>query len=544
MPVAPTGPVALDPYHGEDRRRIAGPVPSPFGRPYAAALAAVVVLAVVLVSVEIFSPASADKALRLLQLLQMASLLVAVAVGGLALGRWYLTGDTPALWIGVALLTYGIVRLAVVELTPLVLGTGMGWTQWLRPASQLVVIALLLRAATIVPVSAKVSGPRVALIAATGVVVTAVALRFVPVVATLLDGAGGPAPRSYEVSNLFGVMPVAYLALAVAFMLRARRRQRWLFAGLGLLLVTLAAGDFVRVLGPAPLEAALLGEEVLRLTGLLFALIGGTREILFTYRDTSVRLAQSEYTAMTAQERIRAGQAEAEERAHEARSALAAIEGATRTLEHYRDRLPPETQAALSTAVSGEIRRLQRLVSVEQPSDEISAFDVAACLAPVVASERARQARIQVDIASDLMVLGRSGATAQVAQTLFDNARIYAPGSALTVRGEVEPGWVTVRVEDRGPGVAPDERDVIFERGSRGANAGRHSGSGLGLYVAAELMRDQGGRLWVDDREGGGASFAFSLPAAELEAEEVADGLDDAPQIVEDRSLRPVDRGH
>jgi len=76
--------------------------------------------------------------------------------------------------------------------------------------------------------------------------------------------------------------------------------------------------------------------------------------------------------------------------------------------------------------------------------------------------------------------------------------------------------WITV--EDRGPGVAPSERELIFERFARGGVAGRRSGSegaGLGLALVDEHVRLHRGRVWVDDRPDGldGARFVIELPA-------------------------------
>jgi len=368
-------------------------------------------------------------------------------------------------------------------------------------------------------------------------------LRFAPPVATFIDGAQAAAPRQYGVVNDLGIVPYAWTAIGITFAIQGARRRRWLFAWLGLALLCLALGDVARVLAPPPISAGLLSKEVLRLLGMLLALHGATREILYTYRDSSTRLARSEYTAMSAEERIREGQAAAEERAHEARSALAAIEGATRTLEHYRDRLPQETQAALSTAISGEIRRLQRLVSVEESSGEIAEFSLAESLAPIVASERARGVLVDVRVAGDLNVVGRASATEQVIQTLFDNARRYAPGSRMTVRAERDDGWVVLRIEDRGPGVPPEQREAIFQRGVRGDNASDIAGSGLGLYVAAKLMQDQGAELWVDDRPGGGASFAMALTAGSSDRpEETVERLEQSRQVSDGGGLSATRR--
>jgi signal transduction histidine kinase len=515
MSTQATGGPGPAPYRGEDRRRIAGPVESPFGRPFL--LAVVLVIALFMIGAFVLQVSSTweQQARQLIQMLQTASFLVAIAVAAIAVSRWYLTSDAPALWIGVAFALYAVVRLGVAELLPLVMtGDGVAvLAGWVRPASQVLLIALLVRAVTMVPVASDITGPRLTLLAAVALVGLAAVMNLAPGVASVIDGAPSQAPRDYGLGSTVGIVPIAFLALAIAYTWRGYERRRWLFGWLGLALLSLAAGDAIRVIAPPPIEAGLLGKELLRLTGLLLVLNGATREILYTYRDSSTRLARSEYTAMTAQERIRVDQALAEERAHEARSALAAIEGATKTLEHYRDRLPPETQAALSTAVSGEIRRLQRLVSIDEAHADVQPFSLARTLAPVVASERARGVMVDVEVPTDLSAVGRTDAVEQVLQTLFDNARRYAPGSAVTVRAEQEGQWVVLRVEDRGPGVPADQRESIFRRGVRGDSAGDVPGSGLGLYVAATLMRDQSGRLWVDERPGGGASFAVALLA-------------------------------
>jgi len=545
MATQPTGG-PLTPYRGEDRRRVAGPVRAPIGRPYAIAGSVIVVTCVLLVLFLEVGPTWIAEAQLLVLLLQAAAFMLAIAVGFIAISRWYLTSDAPALWIGVAILIYGAVRLGVAELLPAVVPAG--WLSemsvWVRPASQIVTIALLVRAATVKPVSEGLSTWRLTGAALLAIAVLAVGFHWLPSLATATDGAQSTYPRSYSAVNQLGFIAVAMTVLGAAFTWHGQRRRRWLFTWLGLMLTTIALGDLVRVVAPPPVESGLLGKEIMRVMGLLAGLNGAAREILYTYRDSSTRLARSEYTAMTAQERIREGQAIAEERAHEARSALAAIEGATKTLERYRDRLPAETQASLAAAVSGEIQRLQRLVSVEHQPGEIGPFNLATALGPIVASERARGVDISVDVPAHLVVMGRTGSTEQVVQTLFDNARRYAPDSPVTVRAAQEHGWIVLRVEDRGPGVPEEERQAIFRRGVRGDRALDVPGSGLGLYVAAQLMQDQAGELWVDARDGGGASFAVALPSAELVAsQQTVESGDESGEISHDRGLR-VRRGH
>ncbi len=114
----------------------------------------------------------------------------------------------------------------------------------------------------------------------------------------------------------------------------------------------------------------------------------------------------------------------------------------------------------------------------------------------------------------DLVAIGSVADTAQVLANLLANVLRYAPGSALDLRGEQDGEWITVRVEDRGPGIPPGERARLLLRGARGAAGSDVAGSGLGLYVAARLMRGQGGDLRIEDRPGGGTSVVLTLQTA------------------------------
>lgn len=95
---------------------------------------------------------------------------------------------------------------------------------------------------------------------------------------------------------------------------------------------------------------------------------------------------------------------------------------------------------------------------------------------------------------------------------LIENAVRYssAPGAV-----EVAAGAGRLEVRDRGPGIAPDEHELVFERFHRG-RAGRAggSGSGLGLSIARELMRGWGGDVALDTRIGGGTVATIVLPGA------------------------------
>jgi len=105
---------------------------------------------------------------------------------------------------------------------------------------------------------------------------------------------------------------------------------------------------------------------------------------------------------------------------------------------------------------------------------------------------------------------------ARVIANLLDNAAKYGDGATAVSLRQVE-GAVQIAVEDQGPGVPPEDRQLIFDRFARGGIAGRRGSSegvGLGLALVAEHVRLHGGQVWVEDRIDGreGARFVVELP--------------------------------
>ena len=92
---------------------------------------------------------------------------------------------------------------------------------------------------------------------------------------------------------------------------------------------------------------------------------------------------------------------------------------------------------------------------------------------------------------------------------LIENALRYSP-SPSTVTIVDAPGRIEIR--DRGPGVPPDERELVFERFRRGSSGlAGSSGDGLGLPIARELAREWGGEITIEGRDGGGATAILEL---------------------------------
>jgi two-component system sensor histidine kinase KdpD len=122
--------------------------------------------------------------------------------------------------------------------------------------------------------------------------------------------------------------------------------------------------------------------------------------------------------------------------------------------------------------------------------------------------------------AADVDVLADWARLGQVLDNLLANSDRFAPaGTPIAVRvSKEEPGLVTIRVIDRGPGVAPELRERVFERFVRGDSKDdqlRSAGTGLGLAIVKGLVEAHAGSVALDESsEAGGASFRFTLPLA------------------------------
>jgi signal transduction histidine kinase len=95
---------------------------------------------------------------------------------------------------------------------------------------------------------------------------------------------------------------------------------------------------------------------------------------------------------------------------------------------------------------------------------------------------------------------------------LSNAARHTPPDSHIWVSVTSEDGGAMLVVEDDGPGVPDDMKEAIFEAFQRGRDAAELPGTGIGLSLVARFAELHGGRVWVEDRPGGGASFRIFLP--------------------------------
>jgi PAS domain S-box-containing protein len=104
---------------------------------------------------------------------------------------------------------------------------------------------------------------------------------------------------------------------------------------------------------------------------------------------------------------------------------------------------------------------------------------------------------------------------AEVLVNLLDNADKYSPpGVELALEMRADQTEVTISVTDSGPGLPPEDLELVFDRYYRtdSSDAQLAYGYGLGLYVCHRLVKAQGGRIWAENHPNGGAVFSFTLP--------------------------------
>ncbi|MGH9086810.1 MAG: sensor histidine kinase [Acidimicrobiales bacterium] len=208
---------------------------------------------------------------------------------------------------------------------------------------------------------------------------------------------------------------------------------------------------------------------------------------------------------------------------HELRSPLTTIGASVELLGSYRDRLPGGGMQALDT-LQFEVDRFSAMVQdlLEMARWEAGAVDVHFTDVPLDELVRltvvGHDPAVPVEVspaASGLLVRGDKRRLQRVLANLLQNADVHG-GGATRVAVDTDGGWAHIAVEDQGPGVAPGERDRVFERFYRGPASGRRrdtSGTGLGLALVAEHVEAHRGWVRIDGRAGGGARVVVTLPA-------------------------------
>ena len=136
----------------------------------------------------------------------------------------------------------------------------------------------------------------------------------------------------------------------------------------------------------------------------------------------------------------------------------------------------------------------------------------------VMVRERATEDGVRVAFAADPEVDVVDGDERRIKQVIFNllsNAVKFTPaGGEVDVSATRLNGEVRVSVADTGPGIAPEDRDRIFEEFQQSeTGVGQREGTGLGLALSKRFVELHGGRIWLESEVGQGSTFTFALPA-------------------------------
>jgi signal transduction histidine kinase len=205
---------------------------------------------------------------------------------------------------------------------------------------------------------------------------------------------------------------------------------------------------------------------------------------------------------------------------HELRTPLTTIQGNAGLLARG-PQVSDEVRRAAAADIAAETSRMSRLVDrmlTLARADSGLKLELAPLeLAPVV-TEVCRQAqtvhpeRELVTQVGAATVAGDEDAIRQLIWILLDNALRHARSRvAVTLSGEGE--WARLTVSDDGPGIAPDEREQVFERFYRSDRARTGHGAGLGLSIGRWIVEQHHGRILAGEGPDGGAAMYVDLPA-------------------------------
>jgi len=216
---------------------------------------------------------------------------------------------------------------------------------------------------------------------------------------------------------------------------------------------------------------------------------------------------------------------------HELRTPLTSIYGFAETLLRQDIPFGEEERRTFLGYIASESERLTEIVDqllnvarldAGDLQVELGRIDVGSVVSEVVETAEESPAmnghRFEVDLpAEPLAAEADPDKVRQVFNILVENALRYSPdGGTVTVGARLNADRVEVRIADEGIGIPASERERIFRKFYRAESAARDgaAGTGLGLFIAKELVTAMGGRIWVDSTEGEGSSFSFELPVA------------------------------
>lgn len=210
---------------------------------------------------------------------------------------------------------------------------------------------------------------------------------------------------------------------------------------------------------------------------------------------------------------------------HDLKEPLTAILGAASTLERLDRELPEEERRHLLRTLAERTRGMNALLTDLLDLDRLDRgileprrfpVDLAELAADLVARTTVLGGRrVEPDLTRCTASVDRTKVERMIENLLSNAARHTPPDARIWLRVRPEEGGALLVVEDEGPGLPDGLKEAVFEPFRRGPDASSTPGSGIGLSLVARFAELHGGRAWVEDRPGGGASFRVFLPTDE-----------------------------
>ncbi len=208
--------------------------------------------------------------------------------------------------------------------------------------------------------------------------------------------------------------------------------------------------------------------------------------------------------------------------AHELRTPIAALKLQAGLMARARDdHARAEALCELNAGIDRSAHLVDQLLTLARsepqarstPDERIDLARVArAVVAEMTPLALDRGSTIEFDAPDSLVLRGDANALHSLLRNLVDNALRHTPAGSRVVLGiDVDGDFARMSVDDDGPGIAPEERDRVFDR-FYGRTAGGDAGSGLGLAIAKAVIDRHAGRIELDRSPLGGLRVLVLLP--------------------------------
>jgi two-component system OmpR family sensor kinase/two-component system sensor histidine kinase QseC len=210
--------------------------------------------------------------------------------------------------------------------------------------------------------------------------------------------------------------------------------------------------------------------------------------------------------------------------AHELRSPLTALRLQLQLLDRAPDEAArEEARGRLGGAVERAIHLVEQLLALarSEPQETVADFDIVDLSAAAAEGitdthdlARARGIDLSLDSTPNILIRGDREGLRTLVRNLVDNAVRYSPPhGSVQVRCAIAAHEARLEVVDTGPGIAPVDRERVFDRFYRRA-AAQESGTGLGLAIVKAIAQRHGARISLEDAPGGGLHVAVGFPLA------------------------------